>query len=97
MVLAYDYPLMGVFFSILYVALWIVFILMLVHVLGDIFRDRAMRGITKAVWLLVILFLPFIGVMAYMIVRGDIMAPSTAVQARDANEAALEGYLHLRG
>jgi hypothetical protein len=96
-ILASDFPLLGVFFTVLYVALWVVFLMTLVHVVADIFKSRDMRGIAKAVWLLWILFLPFIGVMAYVIVRGDALMPSPAFVARDANEAASRGYLHLRG
>lgn len=97
MILAYDFPLLGILLTGLYVALWVVFLLTLVHVLADIFKSRDMRGIAKAVWLLWILFLPFIGVMAYVIIRGDALMPSPAFVARDANEAASRGYLHLRG
>lgn len=97
MLLAYDYPLMDVFFSVIYVVLWITFIMTLLYVLGDVFRAKDMRGIAKAVWLLWILFMPFVGVMTYVIVRRDVMAPTPGFRARKANEAASEGYLHLRG
>lgn len=97
MILAFDYPLMDVFFTLLYIALWVVFLLTLVHVVADVLRSQDMRGLTKAVWLVVILFLPFVGVMTYVILRGDLLMPTPAFRARDANEAASRGYLHLRG
>jgi Phospholipase_D-nuclease N-terminal len=96
-ILATDYPLLGVLWTVFYIALWVVFVLTLVHVVADVLRSPDMRGIAKAVWLVVILFVPFLGVMTYVIVRGDLLMPTPAFQARDANEAASRGYLHLRG
>ncbi|HEX7135641.1 MAG TPA: PLDc N-terminal domain-containing protein [Iamia sp.] len=96
MMLASDFPLLGVFWTILYVALWITFILTLFHVVGDVFRRRDLSGIQKAVWLVFVLFLPFIGVLTYVVVHGDVMT-TPPMQARRANEKAARGYLHLRG
>lgn len=95
--LAYDYPLGGVLLTILWFVLWMLWIFTLIYVIADVFRSRDLRGIAKAVWLLFILFVPFIGMLVYVIVRGDDMSRSPGFKARDANEAASRGYMHLRG
>lgn len=45
-------------------------IMLLLHVFGDIFRSRDMGGGAKTVWSLFVVFLPFLGVFAYLLARG---------------------------
>jgi hypothetical protein len=68
--LAYDYPVLGTFMSVLWIFLWILWLVLLFRVVLDIFRDRKMGGLAKAVWLIFVLFLPFLGVLVYVIARG---------------------------
>src|SRR5687768_3478670 len=96
MVLASDYPLFPVLSSFVFLFLWIAWIMTLFHVVGDIFRSRDLRGIAKAVWLLWVLVTPFLGVIVYLVVRGDQMT-APVMRARHADEAATVGYLGLRG
>ena len=83
--LAYDYPLMGVFWSMLWFFLWIIWIMLLFRVIGDIFRSQDLGGFAKVLWLLLVIALPFFGVFVYMIARGHAMAQHdmNAAQARD--------------
>ena len=83
--LAYDYPLMGVFLSMLWFFLWIIWIMLLFRVIGDVFRSHDMGGFAKAMWLLLVLVVPFFGVFVYLIVRGHAMAQRdmNAAQARE--------------
>ena len=67
--LAYDYPLLGVFWTLLLASLFVLWIFIVIWTLIDNFRRRDHSGWAKAVWLLFILFLPFIGVFTYLIVR----------------------------
>ena len=69
MVLAYDFPMLGVFWSLLFIAVWFAFILLLVHVIVDIFRRRDLRGVAKAAWLLGIFLLPIVGVIGYTVIQ----------------------------
>jgi hypothetical protein len=91
-VLAYDYPLMGVFWTMLWFFVWFVWILALFRVIIDIFRSHDMGGVAKAVWLIFVLFLPFLGVFIYLIARGSKMAQRDAEQAQ-ANDAAFKDYV----
>ena len=83
--LAYDYPLMGVFWSMLWFFLWIIWIMLLFRVIGDIFRSHDLGGFAKVLWLLLVIVVPFFGVFVYMIARGRTMAQHDmdAAQARD--------------
>jgi hypothetical protein len=68
-VLAYDYPLLGVFWTLVLASLFFLVIFVIVWALFDNFTRKDHGGLAKAVWFLVILFLPLIGVFVYLIVR----------------------------
>ena len=70
---AYDYPLLGVFWSMLFFFLWIAWIVLLFHVIVDIFRSD-MRGMSKALWSIFVIAVPWLGVLFYLIANGDNMA-----------------------
>ena len=72
--LAYDYPLMGTFLSVLYFTLFFMWIWIAVTVFIDIFRSHDMGGFAKALWILFVIILPFLGVFVYLIARGGKMA-----------------------
>ena len=67
--LAYDYPLLGVFWTLLIAALWILVIFVIIWALFDNFRRKDHGGWAKALWFLFILFVPLIGVFVYLIAR----------------------------
>jgi hypothetical protein len=69
--LAYDYPVLGAFWTAMWVFLWVLWIFLLFRIIADLFRDDSMRGWTKAGWLLFVLLLPFLGVFVYVCVRGS--------------------------
>ena len=68
--LAYDYPLLGVFWTMFVLFIWIAWIFILVKVLSDVFRSDDMGGAIKALWVIFIIFLPFLGTFVYLIARG---------------------------
>ena len=71
--LAYDYPLLGAFWTMMIFFLWIIWIFILFRVITDIFRSDDMGGGSKAIWMLFVLFLPYLGVFVYIIARGSKM------------------------
>ena len=72
--LAYDYPLLGAFWTLLWLFLWIVWIFILFRVIFDIFRSHDLGGWGKALWLIFVIILPFLGVFIYLIAEGHGMA-----------------------
>jgi hypothetical protein len=72
-VLAYDYPLGGVFLSMLYFFLFFIWIWILITVFIDIFRSGDLNGWIKALWCIFVIVLPFLGVFVYLIARGGKM------------------------
>jgi hypothetical protein len=71
--LAYDYPLLGVFWTLLWFALFFIWIWLLIVIFGDIFRSHDMGGLAKTLWVIFIIFLPFLGILFYLILRGKSM------------------------
>ena len=84
--LAYDYPLLGAFWSMLVFFLWIMWFVLLFRIITDIFRDDAMSGWAKAGWMVLTILLPFLGVFIYVIARGKNMGRREVAQARAQQE-----------
>jgi hypothetical protein len=90
--LAYDYPLLSVFWSMLVFFLWIMWFVLLFRVVVDIFRDDEMSGWAKAGWLVFTIVLPFLGVFVYVIARGKNMGRREISQAR-AQQKAFDDHI----
>ncbi len=82
---AYSYPLLGAFWTIFWVFLWIIWIFMLFRVILDIFRSQDLGGWGKAGWLIFVIVLPFLGVFVYVLAHGNQMGQRDVedAQARD--------------
>jgi hypothetical protein len=91
-VLAYDFPLLSAFWTMLIFFLWIAWFFLLFKIIADIFRDRSLSGVAKVLWLIFLLFLPFLGAFVYIIARGNSMTERDIAQAK-ANEAAFRDYV----
>ena len=83
MVLA-DFTFMDALWSMLVFFLWVAWFIVLFHVVIDIFRRRDASGWNKALWLIFVLFLPFLGVFVYLITNSDDMAKRNMEQAQMA-------------
>src|SRR5271156_2772221 len=79
---SYSYPLLGAFWTIFEIFLWVIWFWILITVFIDIFRSHDLSGWGKAVWFLFVLLIPLIGVVAYLIVRGGEMHERTAQVGR---------------
>jgi hypothetical protein len=77
MVIAADYPFLDIVFTMIIFFAWVVWIWMMFLILSDVFRRRDISGWSKAAWIVFLIILPFIGVLAYLIVQHDAM-PSAA-------------------
>jgi ABC-type multidrug transport system fused ATPase/permease subunit len=83
---SYSYPLLGVFWTIFEVFLWVIWFWILITVFIDIFRSHDLSGGAKALWFVFVLFIPLIGVLVYLIARGGKMHERAAQQARRQDE-----------
>jgi ABC-type multidrug transport system fused ATPase/permease subunit len=91
-VLAYTYPLLGAFWTMLWFFLFIIWIIILFRVIVDIFRSRDMGGWGKALWLIFVIILPFLGVFIYLIARGKEMGERDMQEAQ-ARDQQFRGYV----
>ena len=90
--LAYDYPLLGVFWTMLWFFLFFIWIWILITVFADIFRSHDMGGWAKAGWTIFVVVLPFLGVLIYLIARGKSMQ-ERAMQRAAQQERDFRGYV----
>jgi hypothetical protein len=88
-----NYPLLNVFWTIFEFFLWVIWFWILITVFIDIFRSRDLSGWGKALWFLFVLFIPLIGVLVYLIVRGSSMHER---QARDMQQQDAEARRYIQ-
>src|ERR1035441_5849792 len=91
---ASSYPLLNVFWTMFEFFLWVIWIWILIMVFIDIFRSHDLSGWAKALWFLFVLFIPLVGVIVYLIVRGGEMHEGAARQAMARDPAAREDARH---
>ena len=70
---SYSYPILGAFWTIFMIFLWVIWFWILITVFIDLFRSHDLSGWAKAAWFIFILLIPLIGVLVYLIVRGSKM------------------------
>ena len=83
---SYSYPLLGAFWTIVEIFLWVIWFWILITVFIDIFRSRDLSGWGKALWFLFVLLIPLIGVLVYLIVRGGSMHDRMVKQAQQDDQ-----------
>ena len=90
--LAAEFGTGQVFWSILWFFLFFVWIMLIFSIFGDIIRSDDMGGGAKAIWSIFIIFLPFLGIFIYLIVRGGKMG-ERQMKAAQAQQAAMDDYI----
>jgi hypothetical protein len=92
MVLADDFGSGQVFVDLLMFFLFIIWIWLLIMVFVDIFRSQDLGGFAKALWVIFVIVLPYLGVFVYLIARGHKMAEHAQATAA-AGDAAARAYI----
>lgn len=90
--LAYDYPLLGAFWTMMWIFLWILWFVLLFRVIGDVFRDDSLSGWAKTGWTFFVIITPFLGIFVYLIARGRDMGRREQQYAK-AQQESFDAYI----
>ena len=99
---AYEYQgFWGSFWDIIWWFLWafffVAYLFALFSVIGDLFRDHKLNGWLKALWIIFLVFVPFLTLLVYLIARGKGMAERSAAEARKIQSAQHEYIKSVAG
>jgi Short C-terminal domain/Phospholipase_D-nuclease N-terminal len=90
--IAADYPFIDVFWSMIIFFFWVIWIWIVITVLIDVFRRDDIGGFAKALWVIFVVILPWLGVLIYLIVEHDGMRDRSLKQAQ-AQKRELDDYV----
>ena len=83
-------------FSFLWWLLWLFYIAAYLYVviliITDLFRDEETSGWLKAVWIIFLVFVPFLTALVYIIARGNGMAARAAASRGYATVSEVDEY-----
>jgi uncharacterized protein with PQ loop repeat len=71
---------------------FVIFLWMIFGIITDIFRSDDLSGISKALWCIALVFVPFLTIFIYLIVRGNGMTERT-LKANKAAQAQFDAYV----
>ncbi|MGN8552875.1 UNVERIFIED_CONTAM: SHOCT domain-containing protein [Microbacterium sp. SLM126] len=66
-----------------WVFVFVAYLMVLFSILGDLFRDHTLSGWWKAVWIIFLIFVPFLTALIYLIARGQGMTKRSMEQAQE--------------
>jgi len=87
-----TYPILDIFWTMLEIFFFIIWIYLLFIVFVDIFRSQDLGGLAKALWVIFVIILPFLGILVYLIARGGKMH-ERAAKAAQAQQQAFDSYV----
>jgi putative oligomerization/nucleic acid binding protein/phospholipase D-like protein len=89
---AADYPFLDVLWTMLIFFLWVIWFWILITVFADLFRRHDISGWSKALWMIFVIFLPFLGVLVYLGVNSKGMAERNVKQIQQS-QAQTDDYI----
>lgn len=92
MPIAADYPFLDIFWTMLVFFGWVIWFVLLIRIFGDLFRRHDISGWGKAAWTVFVVFLPFLGVLVYLIAQGTKMAHRDVEHAK-ATQSEFDTYV----
>ena len=84
--LAASYPFLDVLWTMLIFFLWVIWFWILITVFADLFRRHDVSGWSKALWIIFVVFLPFLGVLVYLGVNSKGMAERNVKDMKQAQQ-----------
>ena len=86
MLFAADYPFLDVFWTMIIFFCWVAWIWVLIVIISDLFRRHDTSGWVKALWVIFLIILPFLGVLIYLIANGSGMSRRQLEQTQAAQQ-----------
>jgi hypothetical protein len=87
-----DYTFGQGLLTVLEIFLFAAWLMVLFSIIGDLFRDHDLSGWAKALWIVFLIFIPFLGVLVYLIARGPGMR-DRALAAQQEAQKQLDTYV----
>jgi len=72
--------------------LFVIWIWILIAIISDLFRDHELSGWWKGVWIVFLVFIPFLSALVYLIARGDGMR-ERAIKAQSEAKKHFDSYV----
>jgi hypothetical protein len=70
-----------------WVFVFFAYLMVLFSIIGDLFRDSELNGWVKAIWIIFLIFVPFLTALIYLIARGNGMTKRSIAQATEMRKA----------
>ncbi len=80
------------FWLLIWTFFFVMYLMILFHIIGDLFRDKDLSGWWKALWIIFLIIFPFLAAFIYLIARGKGMAERQAGEMRKA-QVATDQYI----
>jgi phospholipase D-like protein/putative oligomerization/nucleic acid binding protein len=85
-IVAADYPLLNIFWTIIIVFAWVAWFWVLIMIISDLFSRHDIGGWGKALWMIFVIIVPFLGVFIYLIAEGKSMGERRMAQMEAAQQ-----------
>ena len=92
MLVAADYPFLDVLWTMILFFAWVAWIWIAITVFADVFRRHDINGWAKAAWVVLVIVLPFLGVLIYLISQHEGMRERSVKEAK-TQQAAFDQYV----
>jgi|SRR5436190_1086556 len=89
---AADYPFLDIFWTMIIFFCWVIWIWMMISILMDVFSRHDVGGWSKALWVVFLIVLPFLGVLIYLITQSKGMQERRSKDAQQA-QAQFDDYV----
>jgi ABC-type multidrug transport system fused ATPase/permease subunit len=92
MILGDSFGVGEVLWSLIWLFLFVVWIMLIFRIFADLFHSSDLGGFAKTLWTIFVIIAPFLGVFVYLIARGGGMAERDQ-RASAQHEAAVRSYI----
>ncbi|HET9723802.1 MAG TPA: PLDc N-terminal domain-containing protein [Actinomycetota bacterium] len=84
-----DWTFGEVIWAVVVLTFWVLVLTMFVRVFADILRREDLTGMAKAAWVLLLVVLPFVGILIYVITRPTMTEQDRRIAAEELNSRAI--------